>query len=105
MEVSVGLLENARGDSLVLIRDTSLRRRELIANRQLQRQSDFLVELFKQADSFDESAIVRRVIGRPAHERTLACPQEEVVARRDQWSRTVVLASGDPEVPGCVETW
>lgn len=27
-----------------------------------QRQSDFLVDLFKQADSFDEAAIVRRVI-------------------------------------------
>src|SRR5690606_36159958 len=62
VEVSVGLLESGRGDSLVLIRDTGQRRRELIAQRMLQRQSDFLVELFKQADSFDESAIVRRVI-------------------------------------------
>lgn len=61
VEVSVGLLENAR-DSIVLIRETGQRRRDLIAQRMLQRQSDFLVELFKQADSFDESAIVRRVI-------------------------------------------
>jgi PAS domain S-box-containing protein len=62
VEVSAGLLENARGDSMVLIRETGQRRRELIAQRMLQRQSEFLVELFKQADSFDESAIVRRVI-------------------------------------------
>ncbi|MBM0103957.1 PAS domain S-box protein [Steroidobacter sp. S1-65] len=61
VEVSVGLLENAR-DSIVLIRETGQRRRELIAQRMLQRQSDFLVDLFKQADTFDESAIVRRVI-------------------------------------------
>jgi PAS domain S-box-containing protein len=62
VEVSVGLLENTRGDSIVLIRDTAQRRRDLIANRLLQRQADFLVDLFKQADSLDESAIVRRVI-------------------------------------------
>lgn len=62
VEVSVGLLEHRRGDSIVLIRDTAQRRRDLIAQRIQQRQSDFLVELFKQADSFDESAIVRRVI-------------------------------------------
>jgi PAS domain S-box-containing protein len=62
VEVSVGLLENTRGDSFVLIRDAGQRRRDQIAQRVLQRQSEFLVELFKQADSFDESAIVRRVI-------------------------------------------
>ncbi|GFE78162.1 hypothetical protein GCM10011487_01620 [Steroidobacter agaridevorans] len=62
VEVSVGLLENRRGDSIVLIRDTAQRRRDLIAQRIQQRQADFLVDLFKQADSLDESAIVRRVI-------------------------------------------
>lgn len=62
VEVSVGLLENTRGDSIVLIRDTAQRRRDLISQRIQHRQADFLVELFKQADSFDESAIVRRVI-------------------------------------------
>lgn len=62
VEVSVGLLEKSRGESIVLIRDVGQRRRDLIVNRQLQRQSEFLVDLFKQADSFDESAIVRRVI-------------------------------------------
>lgn len=62
VEVSVGLLENTRGDSIVLIRDSGARRRDQIAQRIQQRQSDFLVDLFKHADSFDESAIVRRVI-------------------------------------------
>lgn len=62
VEVSVGLLENARGDSIVLIRDSAQRRRDLIAQRVLQRQAEFLVDLFKHADSLDESAIVRRVI-------------------------------------------
>ncbi|HTU57723.1 MAG TPA: GAF domain-containing protein, partial [Polyangiales bacterium] len=62
VEVSVGLLENTRGDSIVLIRDTAQRRRDLVSQRIQQRQGDFLVDLFKQADSFDESAIVRRVI-------------------------------------------
>lgn len=62
VEVSVGLRENTRGDSIVLIRDMAQRRRDLISQRIQQRQGDFLVDLFKQADSFDESAIVRRVI-------------------------------------------
>ncbi|HEY4368207.1 MAG TPA: HD domain-containing phosphohydrolase [Steroidobacteraceae bacterium] len=66
VEVSVGKLEdksdNARGDSVVLIRDISQRRRELVAQRVWQRQQDFLIDLFRQAESLDESAIVRRVI-------------------------------------------
>lgn len=62
VEVSVGLLENSRGDSIVLVRDITPRRRDMVTQRIAQRQSDFLIDLFKQADSFDESAIVRRVI-------------------------------------------
>jgi PAS domain S-box-containing protein len=62
VEVSVGLLENGRGDSLVLIRDIGPRRRDLIAQRMLQRQSDFVIDLFKQADALDESTIVRRAL-------------------------------------------
>lgn len=62
VEASVGLLENARGDSIVLIRDIAQRRRDLISHRVQQRQSDFLIDLFKQADAFDESALVRRVV-------------------------------------------
>jgi PAS domain S-box-containing protein len=62
VEVSVGMLENARGDSIVLIRDVSQRRRDLVAQRLGHRQTEFLVDLFKQADSVDESAIVRRIL-------------------------------------------
>lgn len=66
VEVSIGLLEAGEGDSIVLIRDASQRRRELIAQRAAQRQLEFLVDLFKQSESFDESAIVRRVIDQAA---------------------------------------
>ena len=38
----------------------------LVAQRAGQRQLEFLVELFKQSESFDESAIVRRVIDQAA---------------------------------------
>lgn len=62
VEVSVGVLEGAPGDSIVLIRDASQRRRESIAQRTQQRQLEFFVELFKQSETFDESAIIRRVI-------------------------------------------
>ncbi|MGH8179172.1 MAG: HD domain-containing phosphohydrolase [Steroidobacter sp.] len=66
VEVSVGLLGNARGDSVVMIRDSSQRRRELVAQRTAQRQTEFLVALFRQSGSFDESAIVQRVIDQAA---------------------------------------
>jgi PAS domain S-box-containing protein len=62
VEVSVGLLEGGRGDSIVVIRDVTQRRRDMVAQRSGQQQLEFLVELFKQAETFDESAIVRRVI-------------------------------------------
>ncbi len=62
VEVSVGVLGAEHGDAVVLIRDVSQRRKQLIAERNAQRQADFLVDLFKQSETFDESAIVRRVI-------------------------------------------
>lgn len=62
VEVSVGVLGAEHGDAVVLIRDVSQRRKELVAQRNAQRQADFLVDLFKQSETFDESAIVRRVI-------------------------------------------
>lgn len=52
----------ADGESMLVIRDVSQRRRELLANKAQQRQLQFLVDLFKQSESFDESAIVRRLI-------------------------------------------
>src|SRR4030095_11485260 len=56
----------AAGDNMVLIRDVSERRRESVTQRASQRGLEFLVELFKQSESFDESAIVRRVIDQAA---------------------------------------
>jgi PAS domain S-box-containing protein len=66
VEVSVGVLETGAGDNMVLIRDVSQRRRETVVQRSGQRQLEFLVDLFKQSESFDESAIVRRVIDQAA---------------------------------------
>ena len=66
VEVSVGVLETGAGDSMVLVRDVSQRRRETVAQRTGQRQVEFLVDLFKQSENFDESAIVRRVIDQAA---------------------------------------
>ncbi len=66
VEVSVGVLETGAGDNMVLIRDVAQRRRDTVAQRSGQRQLEFLVDLFKQSESFDESAIVRRVIDQAA---------------------------------------
>jgi PAS domain S-box-containing protein len=66
VEVTVGLLERGQGDSIALIRDVTERRREMVAQRTALRQLEFLVELFKQSETFDESAIVRRMIEQAA---------------------------------------
>lgn len=66
VEVSVGVMEAGAGDSMVLIRDASQRRREVVSQRAGQRQLEFLVDLFKQSENFDESALVRRVIDQAA---------------------------------------
>jgi PAS domain S-box-containing protein len=66
VEVSVGVMEAGAGDSMVLIRDSSQRRREIVSQRAGQRQLEFLVDLFKQSENFDESALVRRVIDQAA---------------------------------------
>jgi PAS domain S-box-containing protein len=66
VDVSVGLLGDARADSIVMIRDVSQRRRELISQRVQQRQTEFLVDLFKQAETLDETVIVRRLIDQAA---------------------------------------
>lgn len=62
VEVSIGVLGGDHGDAVALIRDVSQKRKELVAQRNAQRQAEFLVDLFKQSETFDESAIVRRVI-------------------------------------------
>jgi PAS domain S-box-containing protein len=66
VEVSVGLLDKPSGASIVLIRDVSRRRQDLVAQRTGQRQLEFLVDLFRQGASSDESAIVQRLIEQAA---------------------------------------
>jgi len=62
VELNVGRLQHALADSVVTIRDITERRREVLAQRAIQRQLEFLLDLHRQADSFDESAIIRRLI-------------------------------------------
>lgn len=110
VEVSVGLLENAKGDSIGLIRDVVQRRRDLVAQRIAQRQSDFLVDLFKQADASDESTIVRRVIDQamevmqsPLAYFYLVDPAQRLItlaAWRDQSKPQVVMADSEPQQIG-----
>jgi PAS domain S-box-containing protein len=66
VEVSVGLLDKPAGSSIVLIRDASRRRQELVAQRTSQRQLEFLVDLFKQGAASDESALAQRLVGQAA---------------------------------------
>jgi len=61
VEVSIGPPASA-GHTTMLVRDVTQRRRELAMQRSLQRELEFLVDLFKQSDSYDEAAIVRRAI-------------------------------------------
>jgi PAS domain S-box-containing protein len=115
VEVSVGLLENApdmfsAGDSIVLIRDIAQRRRDLVSQRVSQRQSEFLVDLFKQADASDESTIVRRVIDQamevthsPLAYFYLVDPAQRMItlaAWRDQSKPQVVMADSEPQQIG-----
>jgi PAS domain S-box-containing protein/putative nucleotidyltransferase with HDIG domain len=67
VEVTAGPV--ASGDErpmTMLVRDVTQRRRELARQRSQQRQLEFLVDLFKHSESFDESAIVRRVVDHAA---------------------------------------
>lgn len=110
VEVSVGLFETGKGDSIVLVRDVAQRRRELVSQRVAQRQSDFLVDLFKQADAFDESTIVRRVIDQamevthsPLAYLYLVDPAQKMItlaAWRDQSKSQVVMADSEPQQIG-----
>lgn len=110
VEISVGLLENTRGECIVLIRDVAQRRRELVSQRIAQRQSEFLVDLFKQADASDESSIVRRVIDQaievtqsPLAYLYLVDPAQRMItlaAWRDQSKSQVVMADSEPQQIG-----
>jgi PAS domain S-box-containing protein/putative nucleotidyltransferase with HDIG domain len=67
VEVSIGpVASDEQRPMTMLVRDVTQRRRELAAQRNQQRQLEFLVELFKHADGLDESAIVRRLVDHAA---------------------------------------
>ena len=106
VEVTVGVLSAAGSDTMLVVRDVSQRRRELMAQKIQQRQLEFLVELFKQSETFDESAIVRRLIDQ-ANEMTnsplaylyFVDPVEKTVqlaAWRDQGQSHVIMADSKP---------
>jgi PAS domain S-box-containing protein len=62
VEVSIGQLDNAGADRVVIVRDVTQRRREQMTQRAAQRQLEHLVDLFKQSETLDESALVKRAI-------------------------------------------
>jgi len=66
VEVSAGRFDGGRGETLLVIRDVSQRHQAAQAQRQERQQQDFLIDLFRQAESFDESAIIRRVVEQAA---------------------------------------
>jgi len=66
LEVEVSVAELDNGERACMIREVGQRRRQLVEQRLAQRQLEFLIDLFRQAESFDESAIVRRVLERAA---------------------------------------
>lgn len=110
VELNVGKLQHAVADSVVVVRDVSQRRRELVAQRIAHRQVEFLAGLYRQADSVDESALVRKLVDQAVEitnsplaiflfadaEKTL-----KLSAWRDRnQSQAITLASDTRQVPG-----
>jgi PAS domain S-box-containing protein len=62
IEISIGQLDESGAERIVVVRDVTQRRREQMAQRAAQRQHEHLLDLFKQSETLDESAIVRRAI-------------------------------------------
>jgi PAS domain S-box-containing protein/putative nucleotidyltransferase with HDIG domain len=105
-EVSVGQLQQKQGDAVLIIRDVSQHRREAAAQRLEQQQLEFMVDLFRQAESLDEAAVVRRMLEQAAEitnsplaylffvqpaEKTLS-----LVAWRDHAKMHTTLAEAEP---------
>ena len=106
VEVSIGSAADG-GQTTLLVRDVTQRRRELAQQRSTQRELEFVVDLFKHADSFDESAIVRRLIehandatGSPLAYLYFVDPTHKTMtlaAWRDRaQSQLVTMAKGEP---------
>ncbi len=106
VEVTVGRIDRGAGDTVLVIRDISQRRREAAAQRQEQKQQEFLIDLFRQSESFDESAIVRRVVEHAAEmtDSPLAYlffvhPADKtisLVAWRDRAKAQTIMANAEP---------
>jgi PAS domain S-box-containing protein len=62
VEVTVGMSDDAERNTVLVVRDVSQRRREQAAQQAAHRQAEFFADLYRHADSSDESAIVRRLI-------------------------------------------
>jgi PAS domain S-box-containing protein len=62
VELNIGKMQHASADSVVVIRDVSQHRRELIGHRMAQRQMQFLIDLYRKGEAFDEAAIMRRLV-------------------------------------------
>jgi PAS domain S-box-containing protein/putative nucleotidyltransferase with HDIG domain len=105
-EVSVGQLRSSRGDAILIVRDVSQRQRELAAQRIEQRQLEFMLDLFRQAEAFDESAIVRRMLDQaveitnsPVAYLFFVQPADKTISLvgwRDRARAHTTLTSGEP---------
>ena len=105
VEVSMGPLENSRGDTIMLVRDVSQRRRDQVAQRIAQRQLQFIVDLMKQAEQVDESSIVAKVLEQALEvtESSLAffyfvdipAKTMQLAAWRDRSQSQATMGSGD----------
>ena len=107
VEVSIGPMAATKGQPMtLLVRDVTQRRRELATQRGQQRQLEFLVDLFKQSETFDESAIVRRVVdqaaaatGSPLSYLFFVDPEAKTMtlaAWRDRAQPHVTMANAEP---------
>lgn len=106
VEVSSGRINGGKGTTLLVIRDVSQRAATAELHQQAQQQQEFLIDLFRQAETFDESAIIRRVV---EHAATMtrsplaflffAQPAEKTLslaAWRDHEKSLTTMANGEP---------
>jgi PAS domain S-box-containing protein len=90
VEVSMGVPGADKEPTVAMIRDVSQRRREMVGNRIRQRQLEFLVDVFRRSDNFDEMSIVRKVV-----EQAAECTSSPLAYLHfyDAGARTLTLAA------------
>lgn len=106
VEVSIAALAASDGHTVAIVRDISHLRKALDAQRSAQRQAECLIDLYRQAETFDESALVRRVIdqaseitGSPLAFLYFVDPAQStlrLVSWREQTRPHAVMADGEP---------